>query len=185
MPKLIIVGADGSEDSIAALHWAVNLAECISATVRAVHVWTPLPEHGTTKKNRNTLELRRARRESDADAILREVVGDVETESASLEQQVIEGSPGPALVDLSRNADLLTVGAAGRSTNSLVRRPPLGSCARYATRHAMCPVTVIRSSHVPKKASPPRQRPATTVHLPPTRRRRHQDAHAELGWGPL
>jgi nucleotide-binding universal stress UspA family protein len=185
MSKLIIVGVDGSDDSIAALRWAVDLAESICATVRAVHVWTPLPGHGITKKNRHTLESRRARRESDAEAVLREVVGGVEIESANVEQQVVEGNPGPALVDLSRNSDLLVVGAAGRSTNALVRRPPLGSCARYATRHAMCPATVIRSSHVPKKESPPRQCPATTVHLPPTRRRRNQDAHAELGWGPL
>ena len=56
--------------------------------------------------------------------------------------QVIEGHPGPALVDASRDADLLVVGSRGHSELAEVI---LGSVGMHCATHAHCPVLVYRS----------------------------------------
>jgi nucleotide-binding universal stress UspA family protein len=56
--------------------------------------------------------------------------------------QVIEGSPGLALVDASRDADLLVVGSRGHGEFMDIL---LGSVGIHCATHAHCPVLVYRS----------------------------------------
>jgi nucleotide-binding universal stress UspA family protein len=44
--KRVIVGVDGSDESIAALRWAVRLAPALDADVEAVTVWNYPPFYG-------------------------------------------------------------------------------------------------------------------------------------------
>ena len=43
MPGRIVVGVDGSEESAAALRWAVEEAKLRDARVEAVHAWSFVP----------------------------------------------------------------------------------------------------------------------------------------------
>jgi hypothetical protein len=56
--------------------------------------------------------------------------------------QVIESYPGPALVDASRDADLLVVGSRGHGEPMDIL---LGSVGMHCVTHAHCPVLVYRS----------------------------------------
>ncbi|WP_223840241.1 universal stress protein [Saccharopolyspora pogona] len=184
MSKVVIVGIDGSADSVTALRWAVNYAVTVHAVVRMVHAWTPLPKHGLPKARRRKLEVDRARSASDAERVLSEALRCVDVGSVVIEQRVVEGAPGVVLVDSSRNADQLVVGATGGERDAFLDRPPLGSTARYVTRHASCPVTVIRHSHTRIEPLPAKRYQLGAVRVPRPRQR-HQNAHAQLGWGPL
>jgi nucleotide-binding universal stress UspA family protein len=56
--------------------------------------------------------------------------------------QVIEGHPGPTLVDASRDANLLVVGSRGHGEFADIL---LGSVGLHCATHAHCPVLVYRS----------------------------------------
>jgi nucleotide-binding universal stress UspA family protein len=57
--------------------------------------------------------------------------------------QVLEGYPGPALVDASHDADLLVVGSNGHGEFADI---VLGSAGMHCVTHAQCPVLVYRSN---------------------------------------
>jgi nucleotide-binding universal stress UspA family protein len=69
--------------------------------------------------------------------------------------QVIEGSPGPALVDACRDADLLVVGSRGHGEFMDIL---LGSVGMHCATHAHCPVLVYRSDRE-KPVTQARSRP--------------------------
>jgi nucleotide-binding universal stress UspA family protein len=51
----------------------------------------------------------------------------------------VHGAPGPALVDVSKNAGLLVLGTGGVQPEG----PGVGSTAFYCLSHALCPVLVV------------------------------------------
>jgi Universal stress protein family len=57
-------------------------------------------------------------------------------------RQVIEGYPGPTLVDASLDADLLVAGSRGHREFAAIL---LGSVGMHCATHAHCPVLVYRS----------------------------------------
>lgn len=141
--KLIIVGVDESENSRAALHWAYDEAAHHGAALTVVAVWRspPLPigaGYGSSTpegfeiqpKHNSLALLERLTAELDA----REPAVDVRT-------SIEEGHPAKVLIERSREADLLVVGARGHEgfTGML-----LGSVAQHLVAHADCPVVVVR-----------------------------------------
>ena len=58
-----------------------------------------------------------------------------------VDRKVIYGHPAQALIDESRNADLLVVGSKGHGgfTGMI-----LGSVSTHCVTHASCPVTVVK-----------------------------------------
>jgi nucleotide-binding universal stress UspA family protein len=59
-----------------------------------------------------------------------------------IEQRVVEGTAGAALVDESRNADLLVVGSRGHGGFAQLL---LGSVSQQCAQHAACPVVIVRT----------------------------------------
>jgi len=55
--------------------------------------------------------------------------------------QVVDGSPGPRIVEEARGADLVVMGTHGRSG---LQRAVLGSVAEYVIRRSTAPVMVVR-----------------------------------------
>jgi nucleotide-binding universal stress UspA family protein len=158
MSAIVVVGIDGSADSAAALRWAVDYAGRCGARVRAVHVWTPIPWFDSLPdQQRELLAADRARSGEHArlraDAELR----GLGAPAGLVEMAVAEGAPGEALVELSRDALLLVVGATGQHSQA---GASIGATARYATRHAFCPVTVVGlGRRLPSPADPAGETP--------------------------
>jgi nucleotide-binding universal stress UspA family protein len=142
--ELVVVGVDGSAESVAALRWATRYAAAIGARVRALLAWhypgavggpptgvTPEPVRDQTEEQMHeTLDA----------AIAKAYEGQ---EPAGVEKSTAYGHPAQALIEASREADLLVVGQQGHGafTGMLV-----GSVSIHCVTSAFCPVVVVRGS---------------------------------------
>ncbi|MEO8694712.1 MAG: universal stress protein [Acidimicrobiales bacterium] len=139
-PRRIVVGVDGSANSIAALRWAAERAQVSGVTIRAVFAWRLPPVSPTPPEISGGLPPTNVVGHAAAvtlDDFLREAAlpPDVNVEPIN-----VEGTPAKVLVDEGAHAELLVLGARGHGgfTGLL-----LGSVATAVTRHAQCPVAVI------------------------------------------
>jgi nucleotide-binding universal stress UspA family protein len=139
----IVVGVDGSEESRAALRWALAEARLRQAPLTAVHAWSdPIVPSGDIAPPAPLAppEILRA----EAEELLESVVA-AEAEDAEdvvVRRVVVEGAADEVLVEASRGADLLVVGSRGLGgIGSLL----LGSVSRHCARHASCPVVIVRA----------------------------------------
>lgn len=139
----IIVAADGSPASNAAVCWAARDAVLRRIPLTVVHVvnpvvtaWphSPLPD-GVAVWQEN--EGRRIL--ADALKLARDTVND--NPRIPIESELIFSATAPTLVDLSKEADLIVVGTYGRGA---LARGLLGSVSSSLVRQAHCPVAVIR-----------------------------------------
>jgi nucleotide-binding universal stress UspA family protein len=138
--QLVVVGVDGSPESVAALKWAGDYAAATRARLRAVLAWRypaavgPAPV-GVAPASVSD-EVRAAMTETLTKAIAEASPG------ASVEPQIGYGHPAEVLVNLSDEADLLVVGNRGHGafTGMLV-----GSVSIHCVTNARCPVVVVRA----------------------------------------
>jgi nucleotide-binding universal stress UspA family protein len=136
----IVVGVDGSPESVAALTWAAQYAKATGGTVQAVLAWhypaVAGPGGGGIVPPEVSKETERHMRAS-----LAEAVAKVYPDPTAAETCVRYGHPAQVLVGLSKEADLLVVGSRGHGgfTGML-----LGSVSIHCVSHAQCPVTVVR-----------------------------------------
>ncbi|EHM30435.1 MULTISPECIES: universal stress protein [Streptomyces] len=136
----IVVGVDGSDSSIKALHWAVRQAELTGAAVEAVNSWEypatswasmmPGMPEDFDPQALATVSLTEA---------LEEALG--AEGAAAVSKVVVIGNPAQALLDRAKGADLVVVGARGHTG---LKATLLGSVSLHVTQHAPCPVTVVR-----------------------------------------
>jgi nucleotide-binding universal stress UspA family protein len=77
------------------------------------------------------------------DATVREAIPDAG--DVKIEQRVVEGAPGAALVDESQTADLLVVGSRGHGGFAQLL---LGSVSQQCAHHAACPVVIVRAKPI-------------------------------------
>ncbi|MEU4178662.1 universal stress protein [Streptomyces sp. NPDC026589] len=136
----IVVGVDGSDSSIKALHWAVRQAELTGASVEAVNSWEypatswasmmPGMPEDFDPQALATVSLTEA---------LEEALG--AEGAAAVTKVVVIGNPAQALLDRAQGAELLVVGARGHTG---LKATLLGSVSLHVTQHAPCPVTVVR-----------------------------------------
>jgi nucleotide-binding universal stress UspA family protein len=144
----IVVGIDGSNESLEALRWALGEARLRGTGLRAVRVWeypfvAPSAEWtlGTPTPQPVAVDPQDVRHL--AETQLAQVVSEVEPNGTGvrIEQEVIEGHPANALVEASKGADLLVVGSRGHGGFAGLL---LGSVSQACVHHAHCPVVVIR-----------------------------------------
>lgn len=132
----VVVGADETSRSQAAIEYAFLQASLRRLPLRVVHCVAPMPYHEEyvpLDEERDELPLHRLEL-SEAVAGLREKFPDVQVEL------VLARGPAPAhLVEESRRARLLVLGAHHRSVWDLF----LGSVNRSVVEHALCPVAVV------------------------------------------
>jgi nucleotide-binding universal stress UspA family protein len=133
----IVVGVDGSEPALAALHWAVDEARRRNAIVEAVYAWhQPFVSGYAYMGEMNIGEF-----VEEAKQILDAAIDAVDTTGiAPIERKLLTGSAASALVEQAKGAALLVVGSRGRGgfTGLL-----LGSVSQQAAHHAPCPVVII------------------------------------------
>lgn len=140
----IIVGMDGSEESKAALRFALDLAACRGSEIVAVHAY---PIATTTHPYAYWGEAYFPAPDPDvmherAAATLRETVADVAGEHADVKihEEVVAGVAAQVLVDFGRGADMIVVGSRGLGS---FRGMILGSVSHKVATHAPCPVVVM------------------------------------------
>ncbi|ASN40185.1 MULTISPECIES: universal stress protein [Paeniglutamicibacter] len=129
----VIVGVDGSPQSVSALRYAAQLSAKLDHDLVAFTSWLPrialedyTPEWAPEQDARDALE-----------ATITEAFG--EHVPAQLGRQVIMGPAAPNLIEASKSAALLVLGTRGRGGfKGLV----MGSVSSSLAAHAKCPVLI-------------------------------------------
>jgi nucleotide-binding universal stress UspA family protein len=129
----VVVGIDGSPPAIHAAQWAIDEAVSRSVPLRLVYVTKP--KHPSADDyyediHRGEASLRAAQAAVDAAG-----------KSVKVETAILDGPPGPALVEESRDAALICVGSVGIGRYA---RSILGSTATDLAEKAHCSVAIIR-----------------------------------------
>ena len=141
----IVVGIDGSDASKAALRWAVEDARARGAEVVALHAYeVPVPTLDAAPATPVDLPGLIAEAQDDAQQFVTTFVDEVVGNSVSVDVApiAVEEEPAKALLDASRDADLLVVGSHGHGLSGLF----LGSVSLECAQHAACPVLIYRAS---------------------------------------
>jgi nucleotide-binding universal stress UspA family protein len=133
----IVVGIDGSPSSIAALDWALRQAELTGATLEVLMTWEWPASYGWSPVPNDYDPAH------DAETFLEDTLKTVRAShpGLSIQSSVQEGHPAPALVEASRDADLLVVGSRGHGEFAGML---LGSVSEHCVTNAQCPVLVLR-----------------------------------------
>jgi len=142
--KLIVVGVDGSDSSRSALQWAYDEAAHHGATLTVVMTWHPpaipmSPPYGAVPPEDYESQPRR-----EALALLERFTAELVPQSPAVDVRtsIEEGkNPAKALIERSKEADLLVVGSRGHGGFAGML---LGSVSQHVVSHAACPVVVVR-----------------------------------------
>jgi len=153
---VIVVGVDRSRHGRAALRWAAEEAVRRQAGLRIVHVWQSgradvrarLPESSSSRR------LRAAQHQATVGWVSEQLEG----RTVPYTVEAVDGAPGPVLVEVSAEADLLVVGT-GEHVG--LDRLLHGSVSHYCVSNAICPVVAVPSQVVVRvKTAVPIPRPA-------------------------
>lgn len=138
----IVVGVDGSPESLKALRWAARQAELTGDQLEAVMVWDfPMPAPFELAAQGWDIDWAgNARTALDA-AMMKTLAPGSTTEISATKTSVIQGHAAEVLVAASAEAQLLVVGSRGHGGFAGML---LGSVSDYVIAHASCPVTVVR-----------------------------------------
>ena len=144
MSGRLVVGVDGSPTATLAVRWAAREANLRGASLELVSAWevpvtgigfgygfAPVPEEMLKGLAKAAEELL-----AQAAAQAREVDPDL-----NITTHVAEGPAAPALIEASRDSDMLVVGSRGKGG---FRELLLGSVSAQCAHHADCPVVIVR-----------------------------------------
>ena len=139
----LVVGVDGSRQSIDALRWAARQARITGARLDAVIAWQyPIAASGLGFVP--AAEIDDIDYEGLAAATLSTAIdqaGDIPA-TVEIRQIVASGDASTVLLRAAEGADLLVVGSRGHGTFA---EALLGSVSNRCVHHATCPVVVMRT----------------------------------------
>jgi nucleotide-binding universal stress UspA family protein len=142
----VVVGADGSPSSQLAVNWAARAAAMRHVPLTVVHVVPSLSVVASTlawpagRVPQEVLEIQ----ENDGRRVIADAIKVVEDSATGgnrpdIDSEMLFGRYIPALVDLSKDAQLMVVGCRGQTGQHRL----LGSVSTGLVHHAHCPVAVI------------------------------------------
>ena len=134
----IVVGLDDGPAAAAALRWSAEQAKVTGRPLRVVHAWQ-LSAFEQAAGSTQYVEAALANVRARATRWVLDALGDNASE-VRWSLDIVEGGPGPALVERSRNAHLL---ALGTHEHTGLRRTILGSVSHYCLSHAVAPVVAV------------------------------------------
>ncbi len=139
---MYVVGVDGSLASVAAARWAADRAARDGAKLHVVHAYfveaIPSVAGAIRTPGMRRLALRDAKR------LLHTVVEQLPADRVS-ESVAIEGAADRVLLEYSRAADLLVLGA--RPQHRVPHARFIGSTAAHCLRGSACPVVMVPGIH--------------------------------------
>jgi len=157
----IVVGIDGSLESLAALRWALAEGASSGRTVEVVHCSKPQTVADVLLATPH--ELRNASMvmvQNEVRAALSEIRDKPEVIETS-----VHGNPAGTLIDRSVGAAALVLGAHNRT---VLKDLVLGGVARACLRHARCPVVIIDRAGQPIPSERTVVSDAVPAHQEPT-----------------
>jgi nucleotide-binding universal stress UspA family protein len=133
----ILVGCDGSPNSMVALRWAIDFA-APGSTVVVAWVWdaTPLAVGADAFFFPDASDLAAERFHHLVDT----VAAHARSREVTLEREFIRGTPRSALASRAEEVDLVTVGARGHGA---IGAALLGSVSTWLLHHVHRPITVV------------------------------------------
>jgi nucleotide-binding universal stress UspA family protein len=142
----VVVGVDGTPSSRVAVEWAARAAAMRHVPLTVVHVVLPLSVAASAlawpagSVPQEVLETQ----ENDGRRVIADAIKVVEDSTTGgcrpeIDSEMLFGRYIPALVDLSKDAQLMVVGCRGRTGQHRL----LGSVSTGLIHHAHCPVAVI------------------------------------------
>ena len=139
MFEQILVGVDGSDDSLKAAQLAGELARQLGSHVIAVAAFDPIPDY----LGEPFWEEAAAARLGKAQKILEQAAAAIGEVPGGVETEMIEGRPADAILDVAENrkVDLIVMGARG---NHALSGLLLGSQSHKVLNKAPCPVLIAR-----------------------------------------
>lgn len=138
----IVVGTDGSEESLRAVEWAAGEAILHSVPLRIVSaaLLPPVMTALQIRPDRDHLaDLIRAERDLALDAAASRAAR--VAPGLVIMTDPVAGPPAQAVAETGSGASMLVVGSRGAGAFTALA---LGSVSRYAAAHAACPVVVVR-----------------------------------------
>ena len=143
----VLVGVDGSPNSIKALRAALQEAAWRGVEVHALNAWSYPVVYGMGGAATG-YAVDVAAIEQSASAALDQAIVTAcpnEPERSTIRRFVVSGSASESLIEESRKADLLVVGARGHGGFLGLL---LGSVSSQVVKHAHCPVLVVPPAEV-------------------------------------
>jgi nucleotide-binding universal stress UspA family protein len=143
----IVVGVDGSEESRAALDWAVEEGRLRQAPVLAIHAWevpmVPAPTGLVPPSVEVVGDLTELR--EDAASLVERMVREIAGEAADVDIRplTVEDKPVSALLDAAERNDAQMIVVGSRGHGGFVSLL-IGSTSDQVARHATCPVVIHR-----------------------------------------
>ncbi|MFD3737759.1 universal stress protein [Streptomyces sp. NPDC058629] len=142
----VVLGVDGSAAGEPAVDFAFATAERRKAPLVALHAWTtwnaplPAPQDASAPYANPPGALA-----EEEDTLLSEALAGCRARypDVVVERRVVHGRTREALIDASRSAQLMVVGARGRGGFAGLL---LGSVSQALLHHAHCPVAVVRAA---------------------------------------
>ena len=145
--KNILVPVDGSKLSNLAFEQALSLAKMISGEVTVIHVIVPIQNNSLPFELTDIdlgpevivgLETENKKR---VRSMLTDLVNNGKKEGVKVNQLIKEGNVASEIIDESSKFDLIIMGSLGQSA---LTKLFLGSVAEKVSRHACCPVMLVR-----------------------------------------
>jgi nucleotide-binding universal stress UspA family protein len=143
----IVVGVDGSEESRAALAWAVEEGRLRQAPVLAIHAWevpmVPAPTGLVPPSVEVVGDLTEL--QEDAASLVEMMVQEIAGDAADVEIRplTVEDKPVNALLDAAERNDAQMIVVGSRGHGGFVSLL-IGSTSDQVARHATCPVVIHR-----------------------------------------
>lgn len=137
----VVVGVDGSRAAVGAALWAVDAALSRDVPLRLI---CAIPPDGAVKLDPQS----EARKLATAELAVRYAFTAVESteKPVKIEVEITQGPPIPTLIEASRSAAVICVGAVGIAHFAAGR---VGSTTAHLASSAYCPVAIIRGRDHP------------------------------------
>lgn len=140
LTRPIVVGADGSEESLRAVEWAAIEAARRAAPLRIVSVTAPPAQAAAHDGSPLTVDDALRNMYTQTLSTTAELAASMAPRVA-IETELLSGTPEQALARDASGASMLVVGAFGFGGSGEMSAGPV---SRYVAAHAACPVVVVR-----------------------------------------